>query len=131
MCRGIDYVHEGCKHIKKFHVVQVCNSYNGTPCHDLITIHEIKITAPAFCLRCFHRKEAAIDAEYEIMADDLRNEIARVDECFAKGWVPTQTNAHLLNDYRAECEDDVLQAKASRDLSIQLFRQDQGVWGDG
>ena len=65
------------------------------------------------------------------MADDLRKEIARVDERFAKGWVLTQTSAHLLNDYRAECEDDILQAKASRDLSIQLFRQDQGVWGDG
>ena len=73
-----------------------------------------------------------IDAEYEKATRDLRHEIARLDECIAKGRATADEQAvRRLKGYRAECKDDILGAKASRDMSIQLFRQNQGVWGDG
>lgn len=131
MCRGIHYIHAGCNHSKKFNAVEPCNNYNGISCSNLIPIHVLRITSPALCVVCYRQKESAIDAEYETTARDLQNEIARVDECFAKGWVRNEISAQFLDDYRDECEDNILQAKASRDTSIRLFRQEQGVWGDG
>ena len=72
-----------------------------------------------------------IDAEYETTKRELREEIARIDEYFAQGYVLTERASIVLQRYRAECNDNVLQAKASRNLSIRLFRQEQGVWGVG
>ena len=62
----------------------------------------------------------------------MEDEIARVNEQLARARRPlTEEEARNLRGYREECEDDVVQARASRDLSIRLFRQSQGVWGDG
>ena len=36
-----------------------------------------------------------------------------------------------LAEYREQCVDDVRQARAARDMGIRLFREGQGVWGDG
>lgn len=73
-----------------------------------------------------------IDAEYEKTKRDLENEIARVDEWFAKGGgLIDERGSGLLDGYRDECEDDIRQAKAARDVGIRLFRREQGVWGDG
>ena len=131
MCLGVRYIHEECNHTKKFHVLRECNSVNGTACNNLTTIHVVIITAPALCIRCFRRKEATIDAQYETIRRELRGEIARVDEALATALVTTGQGSVALGQYRAECEDNIVQAKASRDLSIRMFRDEQGVWGDG
>ena len=85
------------------------------------------ITAPALCVGCFRRKEAAIDAQYDTIRRELRREIERIDEYLANA----QQSRVSLGNYRAECTDNIVQAKASRDASIRLFREEQGVWGDG
>lgn len=72
-----------------------------------------------------------MDAEYETTKTEMQDEIARVDEHFANAVVDTEEAAESLRGYRAECEDNIVQAKAARDLEIRLFRQRQGVWGDG
>ena len=133
MCPGIKYVHATCKHARKFCPIQKCNTYNGITCPNLTPVHTITITAPALCVRCFRQREAAIDVEYKTTVHDLRNEIARIDEAFAIGiaLVPPEMPANTLTIYRAECENNIVQAKATRDTSIRLFRQQQGVWGDG
>lgn len=131
MCRGISYVHAECNHARKFHVIEECDSVSGIACEDLTVIHVAKITAPALCVGCFRRKEGAIDAEYEKNKRELEAEIARVDELFAKGCVQIERSFIAVTSYRAEGEDDILHAKASRDVSIRLFREEQGVWGDG
>lgn len=63
----------------------------------------------------------------------MEDEIARVDACFANSArrALTEEEAKSLRAYREECEDDAVQARAARDLRIRLFRQRQGVWGDG
>ena len=102
-------------------------------CPNLTPIHTVTITAPKLCVRCFRQKEAAIDSEYKTTVHDLENEIARVDEAFAIGMalVPPEVPPMTLAIYRAECKNNIVQAKATRDTSIRLFRQEQGVWGDG
>ena len=45
--------------------------------------------------------------------------------------MPPEVPPNALGVYRAECEDNIVQAKATRDASIRLFREEQGVWGDG
>ena len=72
-----------------------------------------------------------MDKEFEKTKENLQSEIERVDEHFANGWVGDEEAAVTLRAYRAECEDDIVQERAARDLSIRLFRQRQGVWGDG
>ena len=72
-----------------------------------------------------------MDTEFENTRINLQNEIARVDERFANGLVTSEESARRLRGYREECEDDILQARAARDLKIRLFRHRQGVWGDG
>ena len=116
----------------RFHILDRCNSFNNGRCDSLRSIHVIKVTAPSLCPTCFRRKEALIDAEYEKATRDLRHEIARLDEGIAKGRATADEQVvRRLQGYRAECKDDVSHAKASRDMSIRLFRQNQGVWGDG
>ena len=131
MCRGIHYIHAACNHTKKFLVIEACNFVNGTACANLTTIHIVRIAAPSLCVGCFRQKEAGIDAEYETSKRELQEEIARADVLFARGYVHTQQSFVAVTSYRAECEDNILHAKASRDVSIRLFRQEQGVWGDG
>ncbi len=89
------------------------------------------ITAPALCVGCFRRKEAAIDAQYDTIKRELRREIERIDEYLANVFFITEQSRVALGNYRAECADNIVQAKASRDTSIRLFREEQGVWGDG
>ena len=72
-----------------------------------------------------------MDAEFEEAKTNLEREIERIDEHFANGWVWDEEAAVSLRAYRAECEDDIVQERAGRDLGIRLFRQRQGVWGDG
>lgn len=72
-----------------------------------------------------------IDAEYETIKRQLRAEIDRIDDHFAKGPARDDQAAKRIYGYRAECKDNIFHAKASRDLSIRLFRREQGVWGDG
>ena len=72
-----------------------------------------------------------MDAEFEKTKANLEKEIERVDEHFANGWVGDEEAAVELRTYRADCEDNIVQERAARDLSIRLFRQRQGVWGDG
>lgn len=127
MCLVIRYIHAGCNHAKKFSTVEACRSSDGIACNELITLHVITITAPALCIDCYRQREAEIDAEYETSRRDLQSEMARLDECFATNRIA----AGSLQKYRAECEDNILQVKASRDVSIRMFRQKQGVWGDG
>ena len=128
MCLGIHYTHAGCNHSKKFEVTETCTNI---ACINLITIHIVMITAPALCVGCFRREEAAIDAEYDTIRRELRREIERIDEYMATALFPTQQSRVALGNYRAECKDNIVQAKASRDSRIRLFRESQGVWGDG
>ena len=72
-----------------------------------------------------------MDAEYERTRTGLEGEMAKIDESLANGRALSDARARNLRAYRETCEDDIVQAKASRDLSIRLFRQRQGVWGDG
>ena len=72
-----------------------------------------------------------MDAEFEYAKKNLEKEIERVDEHFANGWGGNEDAAVSLRAYRAECEDNTVQERVARDLSIRLFRQRQGVWGDG
>ena len=71
--------------------------------------------------------------EYKTTVQGLENEIARIDEAFAIGMalVPPEVPPMTLAIYRTQCKDNIVQAKATRDTSIRLFRQQQGVWGDG
>ena len=71
--------------------------------------------------------------EYKTTVHDLENEIARIDEALAIGMalVPPEAPPMAFAIYRAECKDNIVQAKATRDTSIRLFREQQGVWGDG
>lgn len=133
MCLGVHFVHEQCQHLKKFNVVEACNQATRAGCTNLTTLHVITITAPRLCVSCFRQKEAEIDAEYEAVKRNMKDEIARVDLRFTvSAWGRlTEGQARNLRGYREECEDNVVQAKAARDLSIRLFRQRQGVWGDG
>ena len=124
-------IHAGCNHTKKFMVFEACNDTNGISCNNLTTIHVSMITAPSFCVPCFQQKEAMIDAGYERIKRQLRDEIARIDDRLANGPVPDERASRGLRSYRAQCEDNIVQAKASRDLSIRIFRHEQGVWGDG
>lgn len=89
------------------------------------------ITAPALCVRCFRQKEATIDAQYETIRQELQREIARIDESLTTALVTTGQGSIALEHYRSECKDNIAQAKASRDLSIRVFREEQNVWGDG
>ena len=72
-----------------------------------------------------------MDAEFENEKRNLEREIERIDEHFAKGWVGDEEAAVSLRAYRAACEDDIVQQRAARDLGIRMFRESQGVWGDG
>lgn len=72
-----------------------------------------------------------IDDEYETIKRQLQAEIARIDDHFAKGGPPNAQAAKRIYDYRAECKDNIVHAKTSRDSGIRLFRREQGVWGDG
>ena len=71
--------------------------------------------------------------EYKTTVHELQNEIDRIDQAFAIGMalVPPEVPPMTLAIYRAECKNNIVQAKATRDTSIRLFRQEQGVWGDG
>lgn len=60
----------------------------------------------------------------------MEDEIRRVDERLARALTEGEAERNLRG-YRAECEDDFVQARAARDLMIRLFREEQGVWGDG
>ena len=73
-----------------------------------------------------------MDSDFEAEKQGHQWEIARVDQHLASTvWVGIEDEEESLRSYRAECEDDIVQAKASLDLKIRLFRQRQGVWGDG
>ncbi len=73
-----------------------------------------------------------MDSDFEAEKRGHQWEIARVDQHLANtDWVGFEAARESLRNYRAECEDDIVQAKASLDLKIRLFRQRQGVWGDG
>ena len=126
-------MHETCKHPRKFCPIQTCSAYNGMTCPNRDPVHIVTITAPKLCVRCFRQREAAIDVEYKTTVHDLKNEIARIDEALAIGMalVPPEAPPMALGIYRAECENNIVQAKATRDTSIRLFREEQGVWGDG
>lgn len=121
----------GCNHSKKFTVIEACNANNGIACNNLTIIHVSKITSPAFCIRCFRQKEATIDAGYDVTERELTEEIARIDDHLANGPVLDERALKGLKSYRAQCEDNIAQAKASRDVSIRMFRNEQSVWGDG
>ena len=131
MCLGVQYVHAECQHKKKFVIIEGCDLAADHDCPNLVNLQLILVRAPRLCVQCFRQKEAEIDAEYETTKADLEREIARVDERVASGGSQTEEAAVSLSEYRAECEDNILQAKAARDTSIRLFRQRQGVWGDG
>lgn len=133
MCLGINYIHAGCNHAKSFNVVEACDSANGTgtTCNNPAVTHVSMVTAPALCVDCFRQKEAKIDATYEGFKRDLQAEIARIDAMITKDHVRIEDSLEALEEYRAECENDIVQAKATRDVSIRLFRESQGVWGDG
>ena len=72
-----------------------------------------------------------MDAEFEDAKKNLENEIERIDEHFMNGWVGDEEEAVKLRMYRAECENDIVEQRAARDLGIRVFRLRQGVWGDG
>ena len=72
-----------------------------------------------------------IDEEYETIKRQLQAEIARIDHHLAKGPARDDQAAKRIYGYRAECEENIVHAKASRDMGIRLFRREQGVWGDG
>lgn len=131
MCLGVQHIHTECNHARKFYILSPCDSANDGVCTNFTTVYTIKVTAPALCLGCFRRKEAAIDAEYENLVGDLRDEIARVDEWFAKGIVRDEEAVRRLRVYRVECRSDIIHAKAAWDERVRMFREEQGVWGDG
>ena len=54
-----------------------------------------------------------------------------MNDHIASGAAPSEEAVGSLKEYIAECEDDIMQARAARDLSVRLFRVRQGVWGDG
>ena len=72
-----------------------------------------------------------MDAEFEKEKANLEQEIARVDDYFANGWVGDEEEAASMRSYRATCVDDIVLQRAARDLGIRMFRESQGVWGDG
>ncbi len=72
-----------------------------------------------------------MDAQFEQIKANIQTEIARVDEHFANGFLQTDASGVTVRGYRADREDDILKVKRARDLSIRIFRQEQGVWGDG
>lgn len=72
-----------------------------------------------------------IDAIYDTTKRELTEEIARIGDHLVNGPVPDEQALNGLESYRAQCEDNIAQAKASRDVSIRMFRHEQGVWGDG
>lgn len=86
---------------------------------------------PRLCIACFRAEEARIDAEYEEEKANLENEIDRIDERFMDWGRGDAAARRRLSVYRAECENDILQLRAGRDLEIRRFRRSQGVWGDG
>ena len=80
------------------------------------------------------QEEAKLDSEYESTKQDLQNEIRRFDARLANGSEQVRNDEEVresLLRYREECVNDIVQAKAARDMSIRLFRQRQGGWGDG
>ncbi len=130
MCHGVQHIHIECQHAKKFVVTEHCPLSPGTDCPHPVILHTVTVTAPRLCVPCFRQKEAEMDAQFEQIKAGIQTEIARVDEHFANGFLQTDASGVRIR-YRADREDDILKVKRARDLSIRIFRQEQGVWGDG
>lgn len=129
MCYLIHHVHAECGHQKKIETIEFCSAFDQGTC-AAVPISFQQITAPSLCVSCFRQKEAGIDAEYHGRVETNRRRIAEYEATLADMQVRGRARASH-DDYIAELELNTVAAKRYRDVKIQIFRHEQGVWGDG
>ena len=129
MCYIISYVHDDCGHEKKAELVEYCEDSEEGTC-ILIPVHFKEITAPSLCLSCFREQEAKIDAEYQFHVECIRRRMADYEATQADRQIRGRAQG-AADPNIAELEQDLKDAKELRDLEIRMFRDRQGVWGDG
>lgn len=129
MCYVIYHTHNECEHDRKVEVIEFCeNSEEGTCVH--IPVHFKRINSPSLCVSCFREEEAKIDAVYNARSEVLRRSIAEHEAAQADTQIRGRAQGPV-DRYIAQLERELVGERESRDLMIQMFRSEQGVWADG
>ena len=129
MCYVIHHTHNKCEHDRKVEIIDFCENFEeGTCLHILVLVK--RINSPSLCVSCFREEEARIDAVYNARSEVLRRRIAEHEAAQADTQVRSRAQGPVDPDI-AQLEREMVGEKELRDLRIQMFRSEQGVWGDG
>lgn len=132
MCIAYQEAYVGCDHVKATVFIERCGDAENDSCNgaDGITVIWIKqLSEPSLCVNCYRSQEAEIFVEYEANIAYHNDEIKQLEERAKKA--PTETTRDLLRIAMAEHEKTRDKKIGFRTERLQLFREGQGVWGDG
>lgn len=132
MCIGVLYVHDECRHQKKFDCVETCDQYSRkdkTCSGTCAVIHTIEIREPALCVGCFRRVEADTVHRYEQTIKTVEGEIYNCTVALRAELDPQKRKE--LKDHRSALVEEIGDLKDARNEEIAEFRTKHGVWADG
>jgi uncharacterized protein YqkB len=131
MCIAYEEAYVGCNHVKATVFIERCEDAEGDGCSGAgITVIWIKqLSEPYLCVDCYRSYEIGIFAEYEANIAYHNSEIQCLGESL-KNALNVSTH-DLLRVSIAEHEKTRNINIGQRNKRLQLFREEQGVWGDG
>lgn len=132
MCIGSKSVHTRCKHQKPIEILERCENFEDDKCTgpDGVRIIWYKmISEPSLCVDCYRVEEKRI---FEIAAEQIEystDEIWLLKE--NKKCARTDAVRHEIQMRIADHQYFLNLEIKLRTQHLEIFRKEQGVWGDG